>query len=317
MIPSSTSAAERLFAGRAAPRRAMPVAGAACLAAILACAASALAETAAAPSAPAPAIAPGAPVPAAPVGWRAPAELKVGITPNYPPLAFEREGRIVGVEPDLAEAIGRQLGSKLVLVPLAWEDLLDALSAREIDVVMSGVSVTDRRKRTVAFTRPYLAIGQMVLVRSDDLARLGAPDALDRTGVRVGVQRLTTGAGYARTELPKATIVEFGSADSGIEALREKRIDAFVHDAPTVWRLTGRFDTDPSRGLAGLYRPLTKEDLAWAVRKDEAGTLGAALDAALAKIRADGTLEQVLDRWITVRKVAIGAPELAPATQSK
>ena len=254
---------------------------------------------------------------AAPAGWKAPAEIKVGITPNYPPLAFEREGRIVGVEPDLAEAVGKVLGSKLVLTPIAWEDLPDALTSREVDVIMSGVSVTERRKKTVAFTRPYLTIGQMALVRTDDLSRLAEPGALDRTGVRVGVQRLTTGAAYARAELNKATVVEFGSADSGIEALREKRIDAFVHDAPTVWRLTGRFDSDPSRTLAGLYRPLTKEELAWAVRRDETSTLGAALDAALAKLRADGTLEQVLDRWITVRKVSIGAPELAPVAAAK
>jgi len=316
MISIGTSEAGRLSATRHAARAARTRAGrAAALAALLACARTSAAETAAAPAVPAAPAAPAAPV--APAGWRAPAELKVGITPNYPPLAFERDGKIVGVEPDLAEALGKQLGSKLVLVPLAWEDLPDALAAHEVDVVMSGVSVTERRKRTAAFTRPYLTVGQMVLVRTEDLARLGAPDALDRTGVRVGVQRLTTGAAYARTELPKATIVEFGSADSGIEALREKRIDAFVHDAPTVWRLTGRFDSDPSRALAGLYRPLTKEELAWAVRKDEAGTLGAALDAALEKMRSDGTLEQVLDRWITVRKVAIGPPELAPSAPAR
>ncbi|MFM7736234.1 MAG: transporter substrate-binding domain-containing protein [Alphaproteobacteria bacterium] len=262
-----------------------------------------------------------APQPAAatalPAGWKAPAEIRVGITPNYPPLAFERDGRVVGVEPDLAAAVGKVLGSRLVLKPMAWEDLPDALAAHEIDAIMSGVSVTERRKRTAAFTQPYLAIGQMVLVRTDDLARLGAPGALDRTGVRVGVQRLTTGAAYAREELPKATIVEFGSADSGIEALRDKRVDAFIHDAPTVWRLTGRFDSEASRSLSGLYRPLTREELAWAVRKDEASTLGSALDAALGKLRADGTLEEVLDRWITVRKVAVGAPELVPASPAK
>jgi len=306
----TTSAVDTLSRTRRASRpRAVAAAFAALLASVLAAVAPAAAESESATGSDTAA--------AAPAGWKAPAEIKVGITPNYPPLAFERDGRIVGVEPDLAEAVGKVLGSKLVLTPIAWEDLPDALASREVDVIMSGVSVTERRKKTVAFTRPYLTIGQMALVRTDDLSRLAEPGALDRTGVRVGVQRLTTGAAYARAELNKATVVEFGSADSGIEALREKRIDAFIHDAPTVWRLTSRFDSDPSRTLAGLYRPLTKEELAWAVRRDEAATLGAALDAALAKLRADGTLEQVLDRWITVRKVSIGAPELAPAEAAK
>jgi ABC-type amino acid transport substrate-binding protein len=251
--------------------------------------------------------------PSAPQAAPLPAELKVGITPNYPPLAFERDGKIVGIEPDLAAALAKQTGTRFVLVSTPWDELPEALNSREVDVVMSGVSITERRKQTVAFTSPYLAIGQMAVVRSEDLARLGGAGALDQKGVRVGVQRLTTGARYARDELNRATLVEFGSVESGIEALREKRIDAFIHDAPTVWRLTGRFEDDSSRALAGLYRPLTDEKIAWAVRKADAGTIGAALDAGLAKLRADGTLEQIIDRWITVRKVAKGPAELAPA----
>lgn len=252
--------------------------------------------------------APGAPAP--PPRYQLPAEIRVGITPNYPPLAFERDGRIVGVEPDLADAVAKVLGVKLTLVEIPWDELAQALAAKEIDVVMSGVSVTERRKQLASFTRPYLEIGQMVLIRKQDLGKRSAPEAIREKGARVGVERLTTGARYARENLAQATVVEFDSIDAGLEALREGRIDFFIHDAPTVWRLTGRF-TDADEELVGLYRPLTREEIAWAVRKDEAATLGAALDGALAKLQADGRVQAILDRWITVRKVT---KEIAPAS---
>src|SRR5581483_12284366 len=191
-----------------------------------------------------------------------------------------------------------------------WDELLDALEGREVDVIMSGVSVTERRKKRVHFTQSYLETGQMALIRKDDLTKLSPPDAMNQKGVKVGVERLTTGAKYAREKLESATIVEYDSIDAGLEALRGKQIDYFIHDAPTVWRVSGHFDAADDQ-LTGLYRPLTHEEIAWAVRKDDASTLGAALDGALDKLRTNGSLAKVLDRWITVRKVT---KEIAPAS---
>jgi polar amino acid transport system substrate-binding protein len=243
---------------------------------------------------------------AAPSASGVPSPLRVGITPNYPPIAFERDGTIVGIEPDLAAEVGKRLGVEAKLVPTAWDDLASALDGNEIDVVMSGVSVTDRRKRFVHFTDSYLKVGQMVLIRHEDQTKLSKPEAMNEKGARVGVERLTTGARYARDDLNRATIVEFDSVDAGIEALREKQVDFFIHDAPTVWRVTGRYPhADPA--LVGLYRPLTNEEIAWAVRKQDADTLGNALDRVLADMQSDGKVQEILDRWIPVRKVTKSA----------
>ena len=231
-----------------------------------------------------------------------PLELRVGITPNYPPIAFERDGAIVGIEPDFATELARTLGVKFTLVSVPWDELSAALNGKEIDVVMSGVSVTPRRKNLAHFTAPYLKVGQMALIRQEDLAKLSPPEAMNQKGVKVGAERLTTGARYARDHLDRVTIVEFDSLQDGLDALREKRIDYFIHDAPTVWRVTGRFH-DADATLTGLYRPLTDEEIAWAVRKEDAATIGAALDGALAKLQESGKAQEILDRWIPVRKV--------------
>jgi ABC-type amino acid transport substrate-binding protein len=252
----------------------------------------------------APAIeAPAASPAAAPGAASLPSQLRVGIAPNYPPVAFERDGQIVGIEADLAAALAKVLGVKMILVPVAWDDLASALNGNEIDVVMSGVSVTERRKRFAHFTKPYLEVGQMALIRNEDQTKLSKPDAMNQKGVRVGAERLTTGARYVRDNVNVATIVEFNSLDAGLEALRAKQIDYFIHDAPTVWRVTGRYPhADPE--LIGLYRPLTKEEIAWAVRKEDADTIGAALDRGLLELQTSGMVQEILDRWIPVRKVS-------------
>jgi ABC-type amino acid transport substrate-binding protein len=246
---------------------------------------------------------PTASAPATSTATKPPEELKVGITPNYPPIAFRRDGQLVGVEPDLARKLGQELPTKITFVPLEWEELWPALRDKKIDVVMSGVSITERRSELVRFTDPYLRVGQMALIRKADMTKLSEPSAMNQEGRRVGVEKNTTGEAYARRHLDKATVVPFDSVDLGIAALRGGDIDYFIHDAPTVWRVVGRPPKEDPE-LIGLYRPLTDEYLAWAVRKDDAPTLGALLDAKIDEWQKDGELQTVIDRWIPVTKVS-------------
>jgi polar amino acid transport system substrate-binding protein len=242
--------------------------------------------------------------PAAPAGDakpKPPAELKVGITTNYPPIAFSENGKVAGIEADLARKLGEELPTKITFVELEWDELWPALRDDKIDVVMAGVSITDRRSQLVAFTDPYLRVGQMALIRKTDMVKLSDPSAMAEPGRRIGVEKNTTGEAYARRHLDKAVVVPFDSVDQGVAALRGGDVDYFVHDAPTVWRVVGRAPEDPE--LVGLYRPLTDEYLAWAVRKDDAGTLGVLLDEKIEEWQKDGELQAVIDRWIPVTKV--------------
>lgn len=232
-----------------------------------------------------------------------PAELKVGITTNYPPIVFEEDGKIVGVEADLARKLGEELPTKITFVQLDWEELWPALRDKKIDVVMAGVSITERRGQLVAFTDPYLRVGQMALIRKADMAKLSDPSAMAEPGRRIGVEKNTTGEAFVRRHFEKANVVPFDSVERGVAALRAGEIDFFVHDAPTVWRVVGRPPKEDPE-LIGLYRPLTDEYLAWALRKEDAGTLGVLLDAKIEEWRKNGQLQEVIDRWIPVTKVS-------------
>lgn len=223
--------------------------------------------------------------------------LRVGVSPTYPPVIFERDGAVMGIEADLARSVGEALGRRIVFERYPFSALIDALEKGEIDVVMSGMSITPEREERIRFTAPYLKVGQLALIRSSELVRLGRRRSIHRSGARVGYERGTTGEDFVATRLIRATSFAFDDVDSGIRSLRAGRIDFFVHDAPTVWRLAG----DPaSNDLQGLYHPLTEEHLAWAVRPEDT-KLHALLETTLSHWRREGLIGPIVNRWIPVR----------------
>lgn len=224
------------------------------------------------------------------------AELKVGMSPDYPPLAFKQEGRVVGIEPDNIKALSNLLGQQMRVVEMPFAKLLPALQAGEIDIIMSGMSVTEERAKQVVFTDPYMEMGQMAIMHTDKVARFAKPWSIYGEGVRVGVEPSTTGAAYAESELKDAEIKYFADPDAAFVGLRNDVIDLYIHDAPTSWQLAKGGD---NADLISLYTPLTNETLAWAVRKDDA-RLAVEINSALAKMKANGTLRYILNRWIPV-----------------
>ncbi len=231
------------------------------------------------------------------VGSSLRAPLRVGVSTDYPPVIFEQDGEIVGIEAELARYAADRLGRRLAFVQLPFEELIDALDREDVDVVMSGLSITEGRSRRVRFTEPYMKVGQLAIIRARDVARFGRIRSIRRLDARVGYERGTTGETFVADNLTRATSFAFESADEGIRSLRAGRIDYFVHDAPTVWRLAG----DPAhRDLIGLYRPLTEEYLAWAVRRGNRELLEE-LNEVIDAAKRDGVLEPILARWIPVR----------------
>lgn len=223
--------------------------------------------------------------------------LRVGLSADYPPLDFKQDGRIVGIEVDNSRAVGQFLGREVKLVELPFPQLIPALLQGQIDVIMSGMSVTPTRADQVTFTDPYLQVGQMAIVHRDKVGSFAQPWAIYREGVRIGVEPGTTGAEFAERELKDAIISFYDNPAAAFEGLRRDKIDLFIHDAPTSWQLANAKGNDD---LLSLYAPLTEESLAWAVRPADVA-LARELNRALQVMKTNGTLQYILDRWIPVR----------------
>ncbi len=222
--------------------------------------------------------------------------LRVGMSMDYPPLVYRQDGEVVGIEADNARAVGKMLNLKMKLVELPFSGLLPALQAGEIDVVMSGLSITAERAEKVTFIEPYMNIGQMAITHRDKIAGFAQPWSVYREGVRIGVEPDTTGATFAAEELTEAVIKFYDDPQAAFKGLREDEIDLYVHDAPTSWQLA---TSSENADLISLYSPLTDEQLAWAVRSGD-DALAAELNRALRAMKANGTLRYILNRWIPV-----------------
>lgn len=222
--------------------------------------------------------------------------LRVGIATHYPPITFMNNGVLEGVEPALAKEVSVRTGRPVSFEIMAFEQLITALQENKIDLIMSGMSDTPERRKLVSFADSYLHIGQMLLVRDQDIRRF--PTALHdkNSGVRIGVKQGTTGEAFVLKTFTWGSITHFASTEEGVAALEQRTIDCFVHDAPTIWRFSANAATR-RQGLSGLYEPLTDEPLAWAVRKTDTDLL-VRLNAVLAEMRKDGTLHKILVKWV-------------------
>jgi polar amino acid transport system substrate-binding protein len=230
-------------------------------------------------------------------GLALPGDLRVGIQTDYPPLAFALGGRVGGIEADLALRVGELLDRRVRFVIIDRSNWIQALAEDRVDVVMAGVSVTPGRAVRVRFIMPYADVGQMAIIRRDQLAVLGRFNAIRGSGIKVGFVTGTTGERYVRETLVDAVPVPLPTVNAGERAVRDRNVDFFVHDAPTIWRL-GMNPAD--RELFGLYKLLTDEQLAWAVAREN-DALAAQLDAVVLKMRGNGDIDKIVSRWVPVR----------------
>lgn len=225
----------------------------------------------------------------------APKALNVGCTADFAPFEFQDVSgkEYSGFDMDLIWAVGKEMGREVKIQNISFDGLVPALDAGNVDVVISGMTITEERKQKVAFSKPYYQSGLTVVVKKDNNAIQGFKDL---EGKSVAVQIGTTGANEAR-KIKDAKVKEFNSsADTFIE-LRAGGVDAVVNDRPVNdYYLVQSGD----QGAKVLKEVLTAEDYGIAVhKKNEA--LVKEIDAALDKVRASGEYDKIYEKWFGKR----------------
>jgi polar amino acid transport system substrate-binding protein len=235
--------------------------------------------------APAPAVSTAQPVPGG--------TLRVGITPNMPPLIYRQKGQIAGLEAEFAKGLARHLGRRLEFVELAWEDQIPALLEGKTDIIMSGMSMTDLRRVRIAFSTPYAKTGQMGLIRREDIRRFrtGYYSLVEIPGI--GAVRDTTGDVFIRSNLPDNRKLYFDTPDEGVRALLHRKIDVLVHDAPYVMMAAATYESH----LAFIPKMFTNELLAWGVRKNNPELLRE-VNGHIDQLKKSGRMQEMVNRWI-------------------
>ncbi len=238
--------------------------------------------------------------------------LRIGITPDYPPLIFKVNlpkkavsdlggstgGEIKGAEADFGNLLAKGLQRTPQFIELPWEELIPALIGGKIDIIMSGMSVTDARKVRVDFAEPYMKSGLMTLMRTEDAPRYPTLESIKQSFTNVGVVKGTTGEVFVRRNFTRIqSIIPMTKASDSVYPIKNRRIDLLVHDGPAIAWLVSENEAD----LKGFWEPFNEEYMAWAVNRGEKELL-VRVNSMIRKWKSDGTLDEVLKHWLPYLK---------------
>jgi polar amino acid transport system substrate-binding protein len=220
--------------------------------------------------------------------------LRVGVNPENPPMVFEVNGKITGVEPDLAVMLGTALNRPIQFINLSWDNLIPALIEGKIDIIMSGMTITQVRKALINFTDPYLKSGLATLMRAEDAYGFNSLENILNSDSTVGAIAGSTSETFVRENFLNAlTVIPFQNTSDVVYSLKTRRIDLFVYHAPFIVWLA----SENEGSLTGFLQPLKVEYLGWGVRRGDEEFLKQ-VNSILRNWKRDGTLKQVLIRWL-------------------
>lgn len=222
----------------------------------------------------------------------------VVVTENaYPPLQFlDRQGVAVGWEYDAMAEIARRLNARVTYQTASWDAMIPAVSEGQYDIGMTGITIRDDRREKVDFSDPYLRSEMRMIVRGDetrfaDAAGFAADPLLlmaaqpGTTPFYVGVYEVLDG----NEDNPR--IVKFETFGAGLAALRAGDVDLVLSDSTAAQGYVAASDG----GLKIVGAPLGAEDFGFIFPKGS--DLVAPVNAAIAAIAADGTLETLNRTW--------------------
>lgn len=224
--------------------------------------------------------------------------LRVGIAANYPPLAYKRGGKLIGMEVDFAKNLAQELNKKIEIVETSWQDLIPTLQSGQIDIIMAGMSITPERRQKVAFTNSFMSVSQMLLVRKRELGQFRKPgnNYYINAHFKIGVVKDTTGEKLVHKHLPNYRVKTYKNIDNAIQDLRQGLIDCFLHDSPTIWHYSNNRDSQ----ITGIYWKFSNEKIAWAVNRKNVYLLNR-INSVLDRWRTSGKSAKIISKWIPFR----------------
>ena len=193
-------------------------------------------------------------------------ELVVGITGSQPPLnATNKAGEVIGLDADIAQIIALKMGVKIKFAKMSFSELLPALEAGKVDLVISSMTMTLERNLKVAFVGPYYVSGKGILTKSSAIEALQQAEGLNQAGFKVAALKDSTSQKFVLATAPKAELVKVKNYDEALEMLKQDKIRALVADYPFCAFAAFRYRDD---GLVAGQSRLTFEPLGIAVKPD-------------------------------------------------
>ena len=213
--------------------------------------------------------------------------LTMATNAEFPPYEYMEDGKVVGIDAEIAAAIAEKLGMELEINNIQFDAIIPAVQSGKADVGVAGMTITEDRLQNVDFSVPYTTSKQVIIVNEEDPAVTGAADI---AGKKVGVQLGTTGDIFAADETD--FVERFNKGADAVMALTQRKVDCVIIDAQPA-----KAYVEKNEGLVILEEDFVVEEYAIALKKGNT-ELKEKIDAALEELKADGTLDEIIGKYI-------------------
>lgn len=227
-----------------------------------------------------------------------PPPLTVGMELSYPPFEMtDKSGIPTGVSVDLAHALGEFLGRKIIIQNTAFDGLIPALKTGKIDLIISSMTATPERAKSIAFSDSYLKTGLCLLVRKDAVGT--SIIDFDEPGRVIAVKKGTTGHIYTAQHAMKAKVLVLDKESSCVLEVVQGKADAFIYDQMSTFQNWKR-NQDTTRPL---LKPFQEESWAIGIRKGN-DALRHQVNAFLADFKINGGFALLSEKYLKEQKEA-------------
>ena len=214
--------------------------------------------------------------------------LTMATNAQFPPYEYYDGQEIIGIDADIAKAIADKMGLELKIEDMEFDSIITSVQNGKADLGLAGMTVTPDRQKNVDFSDSYANGVQSVIVKEDStIAKID-----DLKGKKIGVQLSTTGDLYAAEKYGKDAVQQYNKGSDAVMALTQGQVDAVIIDNEPA-----KSFVEANTGLKILDAEFANEDYAACISKDNAG-LTKAVNKALAELKADGTLQKIVDKYI-------------------
>ena len=222
--------------------------------------------------------------------------LTMATNAQFPPYEYYEGDKIVGIDAEIVAAIADKLGLDYVIEDMEFDSIITSVQTGKADIGLAGMTVTEERMEAVNFTETY-ATGKQVIIVTEDSAITSVDDLFAEGASHViGVQRNTTGDLYTTWDLEEAglaTIDRYSKGAEAVQALKTGKVDCVVIDNEPAKAFVSEVE-----GLKILDTEYVEEQYAAAMSKDNEA-LYEAVNGALKELIADGTVQSIVDKYIS------------------
>ena len=221
--------------------------------------------------------------------------LVVGTAGSMPPFNMTtREGNVIGLEPDMAKLMAEEMGVKLRLEVMPFSELIPALEAGKVDLILSQMTITGKRNMKVAFVGPYFISGKSFVTKIKWIASVKEVSQVNSPKTTMVALKGSTSEAFVKRDLPKAKLVVARGYDDAVDMVLKDKVDAMVADYPICVLTILR---NPDQGLISVINPLSYEPIGIALPGNDPLMVNW-MENFLTTLEESGLMDLLKERWV-------------------